>query len=74
MLKSLYKLKQLSREWYIEAAKGLVKLRLKPTFTDIYIFVHKDRNLIVGLYVDDIIILINDLIIVQEFKRAVTQR
>ena len=74
VLKSLYGLKQSGREWYIEAAKGLAELGLEPTFADACVFVRKDRSLIVGLYVDDMVILADDLTVVQEFKRAVAQR
>jgi hypothetical protein len=59
--KSLYRLKQLGREWYLEAYKGLEELGLYPIFADAYIFVYKDQKLIVGLYVDDIIILVDSI-------------
>jgi hypothetical protein len=55
--KSLYGLKQSGREWYIEACKGLKELDLEPLFSEPSIFATLDRKLIVGLYVDDMLIL-----------------
>jgi hypothetical protein len=72
--KSLYGLKQSGREWYLEAVKGLAELGLEPIFADACVFVRKDKSLIVGLYVDDMIILSDDLSVVQEFKKAIAKR
>jgi hypothetical protein len=55
--KALYGLKQSGREWYIEACNGLAKFDLKPSFSDPSVFINRDKSLIVGLYVDDMIIL-----------------
>ena len=55
--KALYGLKQSGREWYIEACRGLLSLGLTPCSTEPSVFVTADRSLIVGLYVDDMIIL-----------------
>jgi hypothetical protein len=74
VLKSLYGLKQSGREWYLEAAKGLAELGLEPTFADACVFVRQDKSLIVGLYVDDMVILARDLNVVQEFKEAIAKR
>lgn len=74
VLKSLYGLKQSGREWYIEAAKGLAELGLEPTFADACVFIRKDRSLIVGLHVDDMLILAKDITVIREFKRAIAQR
>ena len=54
---SLYGLKQSGREWYIEACNGLEKLGFTPCFSEPSIFVNADKSLIIGLYVDDMIIL-----------------
>jgi hypothetical protein len=59
--KSLYGLKQSGREWYIEACKGLKELGLEPLFSEPSIFATRDRGLIVGLYVDDMVILGKDM-------------
>ena len=58
--KSLYGLKQSGREWYIEACKGLKGLGLEPLFLEPSIFATRDRKLVVGLYVDDMLILGKD--------------
>ncbi len=62
--KSLYRLKQSGREWYLEACKGLEELGLYFIFTDACIFVCNDQRLIVGLYVDDMVILADDIQVV----------
>ena len=59
--KSLYRLKQSSREWYLKAYKGLEELGLYPIFADTYIFIYKDYKLIVGLYINNIIILADNI-------------
>ena len=74
MLKSLYGLKQSGREWYLEATRGLAELGLEPTFADSCIFVSEDQSLLILLYVNDIVILTKDIIVVQEFKEAITKR
>jgi Reverse transcriptase (RNA-dependent DNA polymerase) len=72
--KSLYGLKQSGREWYLEACKGLEELGLYPIFADTCIFVSKDQRLIVGLYVDDMVILADDIKVVQSFKAGIAKR
>jgi hypothetical protein len=67
--KSLYGLKQSGREWYIEACNGLQGLGLQPLFGDPSIFASLDRKLVIGLYVDDMLILSKDLAAIE---RAVT--
>jgi len=57
---SLYGLKQSGREWYIEAAEGLDKLGFKPCYSEPSIFVTTDRSIIIGLYVDDMVIISAD--------------
>jgi hypothetical protein len=56
----LYGLKQSGREWYIEACRGLKTLGFMPCFSDPSIFVTEDRSLIIGLYVDDMLVLGKD--------------
>lgn len=58
--KPLYGLKQSGREWYLEACRGLETLGFRPCFSDLSIFVTEDRSLIIGLYVDDMLILGKD--------------
>ena len=72
--KSLYGLKQSGREWYLEACTGLEELGLFPIFADTYIFVSKDRKLIIGLYINDIVILADDIQAVRDFKAGMAKR
>jgi hypothetical protein len=55
--KSLYGLKQSGREWYIEACRGLESLGFTPQFSDPSVFATADKSLLLGLYVDDMLIL-----------------
>jgi hypothetical protein len=60
LLSSLYGLKQSGREWYIEAAIGLKTLGFSPYFSEPSVFISTDCNIIIGLYVDDMLILGRD--------------
>ena len=57
LLMSLYGLKQSGREWYMEACKGLKTLRFSPCFSEPSIFINTDYSVIIGLYVDDMVVL-----------------
>jgi 3D (Asp-Asp-Asp) domain-containing protein len=72
--KSLYGLKQLGREWYIEACKGLSEIGLLPLFSDPSLFVSVDRKMLVGLYVDDMLILSKDPKAVEEVVQRIGVR
>lgn len=67
---SLYGLKQSGREWYIEACHGLEGIGLRPTTIEPSVFTLEDRSLILGLYVDDMIILSADK---KSVERVVTE-
>jgi hypothetical protein len=54
--KLLYSLKQSDREWYLEACRGLETLSFRLCFSDPSVFTTEDRSLLIGLYVDDILI------------------
>jgi hypothetical protein len=72
--KSLYGLKQSGREWYIEATKGLDKLGFKPCYSEPSIFVNLDRSQIIGIYVDDMLVLGADLVRVKETIKGIAQQ
>jgi hypothetical protein len=55
--KPLYGLKQSGREWYLEACRGLKTLGFTPCYSDPSVFITEDRALLIGLYVDDMVIL-----------------
>jgi hypothetical protein len=60
LLNSLYRLKQSGREWYIEACTGLKTLGFNPYFNKPSIFTTTDCSIIIGLYIDDILVLGRD--------------
>ncbi|RFU28076.1 hypothetical protein B7463_g8263, partial [Scytalidium lignicola] len=64
--KLLYGLKQSGREWHIEASTGLETLGFRPCYSDPSIFVNADRSLIIGVYVDDMVVMGKDLQAVQK--------
>ena len=64
--KSLYGLKQSGREWYIEATKGLKELGFSPCYSEPSIFINSDRSQIIGVYVDDMLVLGADLVEVKK--------
>ena len=67
---ALYGLKQSGREWYIEACDTLEKFGLRPTFNDPSVFINSDKTLIVGLFVDDMIIAGKSLESITKFKES----
>jgi hypothetical protein len=64
-------LKQSGREWYIEACTGLGKLGFTACFSEPGVFVNTDRSLIIGRYVDDMLILRKELQAVQEVIQGI---
>jgi hypothetical protein len=62
---SLYGLKQSGREWYIEACRGLKTLGFEPLFSEPSIFRNPETGQLIGLHVDDIVVLGPDLQAVQ---------
>ena len=68
--KAFYGLKQAGREWYIEACNTLANLGLQPVFNDPSVFINTDKSLVVGLFVDDMIIAAKTLDAVEEFKKS----
>jgi hypothetical protein len=68
---SLYGLKQSGREWYIEACTKLKSLRFSPCFSDPGVFITTDRSVIIGLYVDDMVVLGRDLPAIQKVIQGI---
>lgn len=54
--RSIYGLKQSGRMWFKHITKILKSLGLKPCLSDPCVFVSKNKDLIVAVYVDDILI------------------
>jgi hypothetical protein len=72
--KSLYGLKQSGREWYIEATKGLKELGFSPCYSEPSIFINSDHSQIIGVYVDDILVLGADLVEVKKTIQGIAGR
>ncbi len=70
--KSLYGLKQSGREWYIEACIGLKSLGFSSCFSEPSVFITTNRSIIIGLYVDNMIILGRDLQAIQKVIKGIT--
>lgn len=70
---SLYGLKQSGREWYIEACRGLKTLGFEPLFSEPSIFRNPGSGQLIGLYVDDMVVLGQDLQAVQATINAIGQ-
>ena len=54
---ALYGLKQSGREWYIEASTKLRELGFEPCYSEPSVFINLSTGIIIGLYVDDIVLL-----------------
>jgi hypothetical protein len=55
LLKSLYGLKQASRIWYLTLYEAIINLGFTASEFDSCIFISSTRNLLIAVYVDDII-------------------
>jgi len=53
LLKSLYGLKQAPRVWNEEIKSTLTRIGFKQAICDNGIFIHKTRNIVLGIWVDD---------------------
>ncbi|CAL1404860.1 unnamed protein product [Linum trigynum] len=73
--KSLYGLKQASRQWYIKLSACLQNLGFELSFDDYSVFkLHsKGATVIVIIYVDDIIVAGDDLDLIQQTKQQLQQ-
>ena len=73
--RSLYGLKQAARDWYDNFRKTMIDvLGFTRSNADPCIYVHLKRNMIVGLYVDDMVVAVKLLGNVQWFKHIVAQQ
>jgi len=69
--KSIYDLQQASRQWYLKFNDTIVSFRFKENTVDhcIYMKVSRSKVIFLILYVDDILLAINDLGLLQETKK-----
>jgi hypothetical protein len=65
--KVLYRLKQSVRIWYFTLKEILIKLGFKSLITKEYIFINKDKNIILYIYIDNIAIISPDENNIKEF-------
>lgn len=75
--KSLYGLRQASRNWYVTIRKWFLSYGLKPSAADpcVFVLVREDgTTLVVVLYVDDMMIAGSNKQIVDDFKQAIMKR
>ncbi|KAD4177991.1 hypothetical protein E3N88_26582 [Mikania micrantha] len=74
--KSLYGLKQASRNWYQKFTNSLLEIGFKQARPDPSLFLFKKTNVFISalIYVDDVIMVGNDLNKIQEFKSFLDQK
>src|SRR5438477_9187405 len=70
LLRSLYGLKQSANLWNKKIIKTLKSLEFKPTLADASVFIHS-RDMIVALYVDDMLFFSKDLKKMEHVKNKV---
>ena len=70
LLKSLYGLKQASRQWNIKLSFALVEFGFTKSHLDYYLFTKKAENnmVIVLVYVDDLLITETNIQLIQDTK------
>lgn len=73
--KSLYGLKQASRNWYIKLSPSLIKYDFQNNYFDHSLFTYSHRSifLVILIYVDDLIIASGDLEACDQFKQYLNQ-
>ena len=69
--RSLYGLKQGARDWNEDCVATLFTLGFRQSLVDPCIFIHRERRLIIGLHVDDILIAGSHITDVIWFKKAI---
>jgi hypothetical protein len=57
----------------LEACKGLEELGLYSIFADTCIFINKDYKLIMDLYINNIIILTDNIQVIRDFKARIAK-
>ena len=71
--KGLYGLKQSARVWNQRISKALKQSGLLVTNSDHSVWVHRDRDLILALYVDDIVLVARDIQAIQWIKGTLSK-
>jgi hypothetical protein len=71
---SLYGLKQAARDWYKLCSKFLKSIGFVAIPSDPCVFIHRDNNMTIGLYVDDLLVLARDAKKIHDFGKQLRQR
>jgi hypothetical protein len=72
VIKALYGLKQSGRVWYKKIESTLKAHGLTQTDSDWSVFTNKDNSLIVGVYVDNLVIMGPNLAAIKALKAAIS--
>ena len=69
--KSIYGLKQASRQWYLKFNDTIISFRFKKNIVNqcIYLKVSRSKVIFLILYIDDILLATNDLDLLHETKK-----
>ena len=76
LMKSIYKLKQASRQWYLKFNDIIVSFGFKENIVDrcIYLKVSGNKFIFLTLYIDDILLATNDLGLLIETKKFLSNK
>ena len=74
VIQSLYRLKQSGREWYIEAYTGLKDLGFDPYYHNLSVFTNPTCLILIGLYIDDMLILGEDPLEVEKVIQGISSK
>ena len=74
LIKTLYDLKQSLRVWYEVIRDFLKSLRFELIEFDHFVFVSKNKKTYIVVYVDDLLIVSDDMIYINEIKAKLTER
>ena len=72
--RSIYGLKQAGRQWNLKLDDELKYLELKQSLVEPCIYYAGDLSIIVGIYVDDFLIVYSDVKVLHNFKKMVTSK
>ena len=70
--KSLYGLKQASRQWQLFLSKILDNLDFIPLKIDNSVFIHKTKSIILATHVDDILVFAKDLNLINNLYKDIS--
>jgi hypothetical protein len=68
--RALYSLKQAGRQWLLKLASLLRKLGFKPISIDQQIFIHQTKPIVIGAYIDDLLVFAKTLDLMESIFEA----